>query len=87
MGKSRGVSLSTSPSVVRNLLILAIICFGITSVANAQTWTLAWGDEFDGTKIDTTKWTFDYGDLNVNNELEYYCGPVGDPNNQSPCNS
>ena len=72
---------------MRNLLILAITCLGITGVATAQTWTLAWGDEFDGTKIDTTKWTFDYGDLNVNNELEYYCGPVGDPNNQSPCNS
>lgn len=68
-------------------LILACICLLITDTALAQTWNLAWSDEFSGTTIDTTKWTFDYGNLNVNNELEYYCGPAGDSNNQSPCNS
>lgn len=87
MGKSRGPSLGNSLSVVRKLLILAIASLGIRSVVIAQTWNLVWSDEFNGTTIDTTKWGFDYGNLNVNNELEYYCGPVGDPNNQSPCNS
>jgi len=38
-----------------------------------------WSDEFDGalgTPIDATKWTFDTGILNVNNEVEYYCAPT-----------
>ncbi len=87
MKKKRRVSLFHSHFGSRTLWILAIACLAIQSIANAQTWNLAWSDEFDGTTIDTTKWGFDYGNLNVNNELEYYCGPAGDPNNQSPCNS
>jgi len=66
-------------------LILALLT--IARPAHGQTWNLAWSDEFNGTRIDTTKWTFDYGDLNVNNELEYYCGPSSDSHNQSPCNA
>ena len=27
----------------------------------AQTWTLAWSDEFNGTEIDGSKWDFDIG--------------------------
>jgi beta-glucanase (GH16 family) len=58
--------------------------------ANAQTWNLvpSQSDEFNGlanSPIDNTKWHFDYGNLNVNNELEWYCGPVGDPQNAPPC--
>ena len=49
------------------------------SVASAQNWGApAWSDEFSGppgTPIDTTKWSFDTGILNVNNEVEYYCAP------------
>jgi beta-glucanase (GH16 family) len=67
--------------------LLAVACFATTTIAHAQTWNLTWSDEFDGTVIDGSKWALDYGNLNVNNELEYYCGPVGDPNNQTPCNS
>jgi beta-glucanase (GH16 family) len=47
-------------------------------------WTTTWCDEFDGalnSPIDTTKWQFDRGNLNVNNEIEFYCAP-SDP---SPC--
>ncbi|HXX99594.1 MAG TPA: glycoside hydrolase family 16 protein [Candidatus Limnocylindrales bacterium] len=47
--------------------------------AKAQNWgTPVWFDEFtgpQGTPIDTTKWTYDTGILNVNNEVEYYCAP------------
>jgi beta-glucanase (GH16 family) len=51
-------------------------------------WTPQWCDEFNGapgTPIDNTKWEFERGDLQVNNELEWYCGPAGDPANQTPC--
>lgn len=69
------------------LLILAPVILFASGTAVGQTWNLAWSDEFNGTTIDPTKWTFDHGNLNVNNELEYYCGPAGDPSNQAPCNS
>jgi beta-glucanase (GH16 family) len=58
--------------------------------ANAQTWNLvsSKSDEFNGPQnspIDSSKWHFDHGNLNVNNELEWYCGPVGDSQNATPC--
>jgi beta-glucanase (GH16 family) len=36
------------------------------------TYTLVWSDEFNGTTIDTSKWNMEQGNLNVNNEKEYY---------------
>jgi len=36
------------------------------------TYKLIWSDEFDGTSVDTTKWNFETGNLNVNHEKEYY---------------
>jgi len=38
-------------------------------------WTNVWSDEFNGTNIDLSKWTFDIGNGSGgwgNNELEYY---------------
>jgi beta-glucanase (GH16 family) len=35
-------------------------------------YTLVWSDEFSGTTVDATKWTFETGNLDVNNEKEYY---------------
>jgi len=87
MKKNRELCFSQFQVTLRSLLILAIACLTIQSMAHAQTWSLAWSDEFNGTTIDTAKWTFDHGNLNVNNEIEYYCGPAGDPSNQSPCGS
>jgi len=68
-------------------LVLVTACL-LTVSASGQTWTLSWSDEFNGsanTPIDSSKWQFEYGDLKVNNELEWYCGPAGDPGNQPPC--
>ena len=84
---ARFQSQSLLRALVQTLCVLSIACLVIPSLAYSQTWNLSWRDEFDGTAIDTAKWTFDHASLNVNNEVEYYCGPVGDPSNQSPCDS
>ena len=52
---------------------LATLAGGIRS-ASAD-WQLVWSDEFDGTSVDPTKWTYDIGNgANGwgNNELQYY---------------
>jgi hypothetical protein len=54
-------------------------CSGVSpSITGSVTWTAQWCDEFNGaanSPIDSTKWTFDTGNLGVNNELEIYCDP------------
>ncbi|MGD1087609.1 MAG: family 16 glycosylhydrolase [Verrucomicrobiota bacterium] len=46
----------------------------------ATQWNIVWDDEFNGTSINTTNWTFDLGNNGGwgNNELEYY---TDSPNN------
>lgn len=68
--------------------LLVTTAFFFPSLLTAQTWNLEWSDEFTGaasTSPSSANWGYEYGNLNVNNELEFYCGPPGDPNNQSPC--
>ena len=85
--KNRSSLLSFEAHALRNLVLLAAAC-AISPLASAQVaWNLGWSDEFNGTSINTANWTFDYGSLRVNNEVEYYCGPAGDPKNQPPCDS
>jgi beta-glucanase (GH16 family) len=72
------------------LVLILVLHLAGAGRAKAQTWNPvpSQSDEFNGpanSPIDTTKWHFDYGNLNVNNELEWYCGPVGDPQNAAPC--
>lgn len=44
-----------------------------TTVTAVDTnYTLVWSDEFNGTAVDTTKWNFETGGPNPNNEKEYY---------------
>lgn len=72
--------------LVASALFLPLRVFAQTP----QTWNLKWSDEFNGaanTFPDSTNWGYEYGNLNVNNELEFYCGPTGDSNNQSPCST
>ncbi len=67
--------------------------FFVLSIANlalAQTWgNPVWSDEFNGapnSAPDSTRWTFDVGNLGVNHELEIYCSnPVA--TSPAPCNS
>lgn len=82
------ISLSPCLTANRNskrmwILILLLLVLG-GSPAFAQTWTLSWSDEFNGTTINSANWTYDTGILNVNNEVEYYCAPGS---NTAPCDS
>jgi len=53
-------------------LILAALLWRPTTSHAA--WQLAWSDEFNGTSVDTSKWTFETGNNNGwgNGEREYY---------------
>ena len=54
-------------------LVLGFLILGGGSASAG--WQLVWSDEFSGTSVDTTKWTFDTGNGSGgwgNNELEYY---------------
>jgi beta-glucanase (GH16 family) len=62
-------------SILR-LLLVAVMTMGATSLARAQSpsgWTLAWSDEFNGSALDTSKWTAvtNCGDRR-NNEQQCY---------------
>ena len=52
---------------------LALSQTGGTITSTSQ-WNIVWSDEFNGTSIDASKWTFESGNNNGwgNNELEYY---------------
>jgi beta-glucanase (GH16 family) len=68
-----------SRAASRSAALLFSLCFLCGLPAAAQNWgNPVWSDEFTGplgTPIDSTKWTYDTGILNVNNEVEYYCAP------------
>ena len=71
-----------------HLLLLVIFVFRCSnrnevksthSGAEATDWNLVWADEFDGVKLDSTRWSFQNGDgcdINLcgwgNNELQWY---------------
>lgn len=61
-------------SALANILMMG---FGFSTPANA-TWSLVWGDEFNGTSLNTSDWNYDIGTGCPslcgwgNNELEYY---------------
>lgn len=64
------------------LIWICFAIFSLTACTQAPTpakqraklgWHLVWQDEFSGTELDQTKWTFDLGGGGWgNNELEYY---------------
>jgi beta-glucanase (GH16 family) len=63
-----------------------LCCLVVSITAAAQTWKLAWSDEFNGpanSPINSQNWQYDTGILNVNNEVEYYCAPAS---STAPCN-
>ncbi len=63
--------------MVSLLLVLALVISLLPSVSPkaATTWNLVWSDEFNGSSLDTSKWTAEIGTGSGgwgNNELEYY---------------
>ncbi len=45
----------------------------LTQNTSGTSWEIVWSDEFDNKTIDTSKWTYDFGDWGWgNNELQYY---------------
>ncbi|MRG44714.1 family 16 glycosylhydrolase [Chitinophaga sp. SYP-B3965] len=42
------------------------------AILPGQALQLVWSDEFDGTSLNTAKWGYENGNLNVNNEQQYY---------------
>ena len=53
-------------------LLLIIAVLAILPSVFTQTWVLTWSDEFNGPSLDTSKWTYQVGKSQVNQELEYY---------------
>ena len=66
-----------SRSAARVYLFTICLMFSIPTAA--QTWGQpVWSEDFSGPvgkPIDSTKWTYDTGILNVNKEVEYYYAP------------
>ena len=53
----------------------AVVTVVVSNTPAPAGWQLAWADEFDGTSVDSSKWTFDIGNGAGgwgNNELQYY---------------
>ena len=45
----------------------------MTQSTTGKEWKVVWSDEFEGTEVDTSKWTYDIGDWGWGNyELQYY---------------
>src|ERR1035438_276137 len=68
----RTIPLSLRPVSLWCLVVGMFICGLGTAWGD---WQLAWSDEFDGSSINTSNWTFDIGNGSGgwgNNELEYY---------------
>jgi beta-glucanase (GH16 family) len=82
----KGSKAKPRSSLALRVLFAIAFCCVVLRTANAQTWKLAWSDEFNGSTnslINPQNWQFETGILKVNNEVEHYCAP-GDKT--SPCN-
>ncbi len=56
-------------------IIPALLLSGVLFLASASPppgYSLVWSDEFNGTSLDTTVWSYDTGGINPNTEEEYY---------------
>ena len=69
------------------LLAMVLLSLILGQTASAQSWSLAWSDEFNGpagSAPSGADWSFVLGKNNANGELEFYCPPGS---NTSPCNA
>ncbi len=63
---------SCKKSAVNNTPVVITPIPPVTPPTDTTTYTLTWSDEFNGTSVDPANWTFETGNLGVNNEKEYY---------------
>ena len=65
-------------TAIRHLLLFTIVVFTVFCADSYSAYQLVWSDEFDGTSLNTSNWTYQDGDgcPNLcgwgNNELQYY---------------
>ena len=58
---------------MKRLALGALLLLAAAPAALAQGWDLVWSDEFDGTSVNSSNWTFEVGGGGWgNNELQYY---------------
>src|SRR5260370_13839893 len=72
-GRKRGLCHSLAYLLALSILLLILI-----PQAAAQSWQLAWSDEFNGpagSAPSSADWSFMLGKNNANGELEFYCPP------------
>jgi beta-glucanase (GH16 family) len=69
---------------MRNIVVLHLLIF---TEAFPQGYTLVWSDEFNGTTLDQTKWSYETGNNGGwgNSELEYYTDRTENCNVQDSC--
>jgi beta-glucanase (GH16 family) len=62
--------------VAANLILIAGLISAKQAFAASTQWNIVWSDEFNGTNINTTNWTFELGNNGGwgNSEREYYTG-------------
>ncbi|MGB8451906.1 MAG: RICIN domain-containing protein [Anaerocolumna sp.] len=59
------------------MIVLVVSLIPGQNLKAATAWNLVWSDEFNGTSLDTSNWTYETGTGSSgwgNNELEYYTG-------------
>jgi beta-glucanase (GH16 family) len=52
--------------------IIPVLLATLAMAQDKPGWKMIWSDEFTGPAINTSKWSFETGPVNVNSELEYY---------------
>lgn len=59
---------------MKKIFLLFFVLISAVNYAQSQSWKLVWSDEFEGTSINSSNWTFEIGNNNGwgNNELQYY---------------
>jgi beta-glucanase (GH16 family) len=74
LGVRAAASPDSSGSSAAFVCVLVLLVHSIAQAASNTAWNIVWSDEFDGTSIASTKWSFETGNNNGwgNNELEYY---------------
>jgi beta-glucanase (GH16 family) len=67
-----GPGLAGKPSLTLHTAIFLALGTACAQSPDKPGWKVLWSDEFTDAAINTSKWSFEVGPVNVNSELEYY---------------